>query len=230
MKIKTISFFLIFLILFLGLSCSVPVSSSNNRSYVAGYSNKIYHFSVSSIPPDASIYLDGFYQGQTPKTIVVSDGAYDIEIKKDGYQTVREKFGLDTNDKYTYRLKRIKSFADPIKSEGISKKDIYYKYHIFSVPSGANIYLDGAYHGLTPRGINVSDGLHEIEIKKNGYQSYKEKIILDKNDNYTYVLKKEYWHDKKQEKFEISHNKTDNIPPKIIIYSHNISRGIKIIK
>ena len=53
--------------------------------------------SVSSTPSGASIYLDGSYQGKTPKTIPdVSAGSHYIELKLDGYNPWSDRINVMT--------------------------------------------------------------------------------------------------------------------------------------
>jgi len=47
-----------------------------------------------------------------------------------------------------------------------------------SVPAGATITLDSAYAGYTPRTVYVSQGYHEIEISKAGYQTWRRGVFL----------------------------------------------------
>jgi hypothetical protein len=46
-----------------------------------------------------------------------------------------------------------------------------------SNPSGANIYLDNAYRGLTPLTlVDIPQGSHTITLKMNGYQDWQSSV------------------------------------------------------
>ena len=50
---------------------------------------------------------------------------------------------------------------------------------ITSSPSGAEVYLDNEYHGITPNTINaVPAGNHTIEIREGGYKNWSQNITV----------------------------------------------------
>ncbi len=49
---------------------------------------------------------------------------------------------------------------------------------ITSSPSGASVYIDGSYEGTTPLVLNISPGIHSIQITKQEYNDYKRNITL----------------------------------------------------
>lgn len=49
---------------------------------------------------------------------------------------------------------------------------------VTSVPSGADVELDGHIAGTTPCILGVAAGIHTVSVKKNGYKFWKRKIIL----------------------------------------------------
>lgn len=54
---------------------------------------------------------------------------------------------------------------------------------VSSEPSGANIYLDGAYNGVTPKTISdVSVGYHTIELNKESYLSWSTSVYVTSGD------------------------------------------------
>lgn len=55
---------------------------------------------------------------------------------------------------------------------------------ISSKPSRAKVYLDGVYFGLTPIKFEVDTGIHEVEVKLDGFRAEKEKVSV-RNANAT---------------------------------------------
>lgn len=51
-----------------------------------------------------------------------------------------------------------------------------------SKPSRAKVYLDGIYFGLTPLHAEIDAGVHEVEVKLDGYKSVSEKVSVRKAD------------------------------------------------
>ncbi|MCK4347220.1 MAG: PEGA domain-containing protein, partial [Thermoplasmatales archaeon] len=51
---------------------------------------------------------------------------------------------------------------------------------VSSDPSGADIYLDGEYKGMTPKTISdIISGDHEIELKKSGYENWSDSVYVE---------------------------------------------------
>jgi len=120
---------------------------------------------ITSTPSGASIYLDGSNKGVTPKTISgVSAGSHTIKITKSGYE--------DYNKKVTVTAGETASISvDLVKQTG----SIY----VTSIPSGADIYLDGSNKGTTPKTISkVSAGSHTIKVTAGGYEDYLKRVTV----------------------------------------------------
>jgi hypothetical protein len=119
--------------------------------------------SVSSSPSGAYIYLDGSYKGTTPKTLSsVSPGSHTIELEHSGCSdwttTVRVAAG-DTS------YVSASLTPNPSPTTGFIS--------VSSSPSGAYIYLDGAYQGTTPYTIvSVAPGHHTVSLDLSGYQHW----------------------------------------------------------
>ncbi len=47
---------------------------------------------------------------------------------------------------------------------------------IDSSPSGAKVYINGAYRGRTPLAIELSAGTHEVELRLDGYEPYRARV------------------------------------------------------
>nr|WP_321498859.1 PEGA domain-containing protein [uncultured Methanolobus sp.] len=117
--------------------------------------------SVSSNPIGASIYLDGTYNGLTPKILnEVSTGSHTVNLRKSGYEyytiTVDVQGGVTST---------VSATLDPVITTGFIS--------VSSNPTGASIYLDGVYNGLTPKTLaDVSTGSHTVKLSKSGYTDY----------------------------------------------------------
>lgn len=59
-------------------------------------------------------------------------------------------------------------------------------------PAGANVYIDGAFKGITPYTLDLEDGTYTILLEKTGYELCSTNILVDGSDNqgsYLYQLK-----------------------------------------
>ncbi|MEA1863847.1 MAG: PEGA domain-containing protein [Euryarchaeota archaeon] len=115
--------------------------------------------SISSSPAGADIYLDGIREGTTPKTISgVTVGSHTIRLEKSGHTAAVRNVTLragETSNVY----EALTELAQKTCSISVS-----------SSPSGADIYLDGAYKGTTPAKVSdVSPGAHTLKLEKYGY-------------------------------------------------------------
>ena len=134
--------------------------------------------SVSSDPSGADIYLDGKYQGTTPKTISdVISGDHKIELKKSGYE--------DWSAPVSVKADETDSVSAGLRPETEIQETGYIS--ITSEPPGAEIYLDGKYQGTTPMTLSdVISGDHKIKLKKSGYEDWSYSVSV-KADETEYV-------------------------------------------
>ena len=55
--------------------------------------------------------------------------------------------------------------------------------HIDSTPSGALIFVDNVAFGHTPASLNLPKGIHAIEVRRDGYISWHQAILLSEGEN-----------------------------------------------
>ena len=126
---------------------------------------------VSSTPSGASVYLNGDYQGETrssgPLYITsLVPGTYTVILKKSGYQD------------YTTTAKIVAGTTAQVAAvlQPASAKPTTASAEIYSQPSGADIYINNAYKGVTPLSLENlpidATKTYTIEIRMQGYKSY----------------------------------------------------------
>jgi hypothetical protein len=126
---------------------------------------------VSSSPSSAAIYLNGDYQGTT-----LSSGPFSITGLNPGtYTTVLKKTGyLD----YTTSTKIVAGSTAQVSAvlQPTSTPSSTASAEITSDPSGADVYINNAYKGITPLNFqNVqidSQQTYTVAIKLTGYETY----------------------------------------------------------
>jgi len=123
--------------------------------------------SVSSDPTGATVTIDGTQEKKTPYTYTnIQPGTYSVEIKKSGYTS------------YTKTVK-ITSGADSKISASLSPVTTTGSLTVNSDPSGASIYLNGVYRGISPIHIDSLDsGIYTIKAEKSSYKTETEIINL----------------------------------------------------
>lgn len=112
---------------------------------------------VSSVPLEANVLIDGKSFGKTPLHIQLSPGSYLLEISADRFKTWKQRLNVKPND--PQRIKDVR--LQP--SDG--------KLTINTNPAGADIIIDETFIGQTPVTVDLSpDNQHVVQISKAGYE------------------------------------------------------------
>lgn len=115
---------------------------------------------VNSVPSGASVYVDSSYRGRTPQTIQLNHDSYYLSVEKDGYYSYQTTV-------YVYAGQT--TYVSPT----LSEKPVYGTLSVTTSPSGAYVYVDGTYKGVTPAMVGgLTEGSHFIELTKSGYQDW----------------------------------------------------------
>ncbi len=153
------------------------VYSNNNVQVVSGGTTNVYanlvpvtqtgSISVSSIPVGAGLYVDNIYKGETNQIVgglVV--GTHTVQLKMAGYQTFTNTYSVYAGQT-TYASVTLVPLQNP------STGDLL----VTSSPSGATVYLNGNYQGVTSTSgpLDITDltaATYTVLLKKSGYQDY----------------------------------------------------------
>ena len=134
---------------------------------------------VSSTPVGASVYVDDVYKGVTPLEISgVSAGSHQIKITRSGYYSYTQTTSVTagTTTPITITLTSLPPTPTPTPtslpgSGGASTTSG--SLDVRSTPSGASIYIDGTYKGVTPKVVSgLSTGPHQVKMIRDGYYDY----------------------------------------------------------
>lgn len=117
---------------------------------------------ITTVPNGSDIYINEMPVGKTPALIEdVPPGFYEVVLKQEGYEDVFERVTVTTGETYLISKKlRISRWT----------------YSVSSSPSGAKVYLDGEYKGVTPVVFNAEGRQHKLTIKKTGYGTVSSEI------------------------------------------------------
>jgi hypothetical protein len=154
-----------------GSPSSVPGGQYRDISFPPSYPNfkpNNAAIQVTSNPAGASVYLDGSYKGITPSSgyLDISDlspGTYTVRLTSSGYTDYSKEITLSRNECATISADLTEAYV-PSQYGALS---------VQSDPSGAEVYLDNVYKGITPVTLQKIDiGSHTVLIKKSGYSEY----------------------------------------------------------
>jgi hypothetical protein len=123
---------------------------------------------VSSDPSGAVVYLNGDYKGFTPPNdqldiLDLSPGSYTVVIRKLGYQDDTTQITVGAG-----QIVRVSATLQPeTQLPAAASADIV------STPSGAEVYVDNQFVGITPLMFqNITPGSYTIELRLAGYNSF----------------------------------------------------------
>ncbi|HBT25568.1 MAG TPA: hypothetical protein DEA58_02590 [Pseudothermotoga sp.] len=132
--------------------------TANRTVVVTGNFVRKTMLNITTTPPRAQIFLDGNYVGLSPLEIEIQPGQHTVLAMKDGYKPFQQSFSVSTGE-----TKNINLTLSPISAQ----------LNVFTTPSGASIYVDGKYVGITrPSGLNVDvePGTHTITARLSNYE------------------------------------------------------------
>lgn len=120
----------------------------------------------------ASVYFDGTYKGTisggsfTASVYTTATPFRTATVEKSGYTTYSSPITMPSAGQTTTIYATINPIVTPT-------PDQYGSLFISSQPSGAEIYLNGEYRGLSPLTVyNLWPGTYTVRAEKTGYQDY----------------------------------------------------------
>lgn len=126
---------------------------------------------VRSTPSGASVYLNNDYQGETPSgdplyLTGLAAGTYTVVLKKPAYQdySTTTTITAGSTQQVTATLQPSQSPSNTASVE------------VVSVPSGADVYIDNVYRGITPlsfENVPIDPAkTYTVTLKMEGYNTY----------------------------------------------------------
>lgn len=132
---------------------------------------------VQSIPPGAAVTVDGDYKGTTytgdPVYVTrLSPGSYTVSISMPDYQTYTETVVIGAGAVKAITATMVPATPGP-------SPDTTGQVTVGSTPSGASVYLDNKYRGVTPMVLtDITAGSHAIVLRQNGYQDWSSTVAV----------------------------------------------------
>lgn len=122
---------------------------------------------VNSHPANADVFINGAKQsGQTPVTLPLGPGQYDVVIRLNGYEPYSSHVQVKENNQTTMEV--------DLKER--NKVHVAWA-QVRSTPAGAEIFIDGEpTNQVTPARVQIPSGSHIIALQLNGYQIAKHMV------------------------------------------------------
>jgi len=104
--------------------------------------------------PDAIVKIDEAVKN-VREPFLLAHGEYTIRVEKAGFEPYETKI----------------NFAEATKEISVTLRKIVQikTFQIYTVPDGANVYVDNAHVGVSPVSVSVEHGQHTITVRKDGY-------------------------------------------------------------
>jgi hypothetical protein len=126
---------------------------------------------IQSDPSGAAVFVNDNYEGTTSSSSALyvtqlKPGSYTVRLTMPDYQAYTETAAV--RDGIIYDIHAIMVPVTPGPTP-----DTTGQINVGSTPTGASIYLDTTYRGITPLTLaNIPQGSHSITLKINGYQDW----------------------------------------------------------
>ena len=134
---------------------TIPITATLTPSQQVG------NIQVTSSPSGATVTLDRSQSATTPYTFTyVPVGSHEVSVYLSGYQTFYTNVNVNMG-----QTAYINAILSPTVTSGSLQVD--------SNPSGAAVYVDNSYRGVTSTFIgNLAPGSHSVRLTKAGYQDW----------------------------------------------------------
>ncbi len=130
---------------------------------------------LSSLPTDATVYVDELESGITPASIEILEGTRQLRVKKPGYKVWQSEIAVVHGE--AQQLAEI----NLIKSDG--------KVAIETNPPAVNVTIDQKYRGQTPLSVTLAPGKsYQVLLSKAGYEQIARKIQVEPEEDVSLSL------------------------------------------
>jgi formylglycine-generating enzyme required for sulfatase activity len=117
---------------------------------------------LSSVPPGATVTVDGEYRGQTPLEVSMAPGRqYEVNLSKLGYEPQTLELALASGED---------------RSESVALVERLGEVAIIARPAGAELYVNGELRGSANQTLRLQAVPQQIEIRKQGFVSHAQTV------------------------------------------------------
>jgi hypothetical protein len=134
--------------------------------------------SLSTTPRGVGFYVDDIYQGKTNQIVGnLAAGPHNVGIYEAGYETWENTVTVTSGE-----ITPVTVTLVPEKNPDTGDLQVS------STPSGASVYLNGNFRGVTPQDdsldiVNLAPGSYTVTVKKSGYLDYATTVTIQAGKN-----------------------------------------------
>jgi len=156
-------------------SCTGMVNRADRLNYIT-VTTTAGTLSLSSTPPDATVFIDNVVKGITPVTLTdTATGSHTLLLTREGYDDYTRTFIIEPSTPATISVTLIRSVTEPTTRPSFS----YGSIALTSVPAGATVTIDGRQSGAAPAVIpDVLPGNHDVSLSLQGYDDWNQMVSV----------------------------------------------------
>jgi len=149
-------------------TCSGTVNRVSMNNFVT-VTTPATTFSVTSNPQGATVFIDNVIKGRTPLTLTdTAIGVHRITITMDGYEEYTRNIMVEAATPLTIAAVLIQSVPQPTTQPPHNGSIA-----ITSIPSGAEVYIDGSQRGMAPAIFpEIVPGNHQVTLSSKGFDDW----------------------------------------------------------
>jgi hypothetical protein len=170
MRIISLAFCALALLFSNAVAAPCPTTASGTK----------YAVKIETAPPGATIYLNDktCMAGQSPWSGKVTAGEVTIIAELAGYEVAQRNVRIIRSRKSQEFFMPLTKKADPPKIDVKADADP-------KGVAGAQVWLDGEMKGQAPVTLTVTEGRHQLQLKKDGFETYETWINATANNTST---------------------------------------------
>ncbi len=136
------------------------------------------------------ILLTGFMKGKKHYMTLSFDdggdivGAVEFKLDKKNYRGILRSVEQVSHTELVFDQEGIKDEKETVASRSGTQNNSQAILEISSEPKGAEIEIDGAFAGTTPRTKRLNPGEYKIKISRNGYKTWEKKVRVTANEEF----------------------------------------------
>jgi len=155
-------------------TCSGTVSRASLSNFVT-VTTPATTLSVASDPAGAAVFIDNVIKGRTPLTLTdTAIGNHRITITMDGYEEYTRNIFMEVATPLTIAAVLTRSVPQPTTQPPPNGSIA-----ITSIPSGAEVYIDGRHRGIAPAIFpEVLPGNHQVTLSSRGYDDWSHSVSV----------------------------------------------------
>jgi hypothetical protein len=147
----------------------LPNTPPQSHRFVLTHGKDVGYLSLNTVPAGAHLKINGQPQGPSPiKRLPLPAGFHQLEVSLPGYKTQTQSLLLEAGQEMPVQTILFSS-QQPAKGS----------VHISGEFKGADVWINQKKVGKVPLSLSLSPGPYQLELKKQGYQTWQENLQIE---------------------------------------------------